>query len=75
MHVGPADGGGAAPSPPGASTGGSSNLPTAAPARDFFSKRGKILETLLMGAGTTSNLQASSCLGSPACFDHVSEDT
>lgn len=42
---------------------------------NFSSKRRKILETLLMGAGTTSNLQASSCLGSPAYFDHVSEDT
>lgn len=41
MHVGPADGGGAAPSPPGASTGGGSNLPTAAPAREFFQQEKK----------------------------------
>ena len=42
---------------------------------NFSSKRGRILETLLMEGGTTSNPQASSCLESLACFDHVSEDT
>lgn len=70
-----ADEGEAAPSPPGASIRGSSNQPAVALAREFSSKKGRILKTLLMRAGTTSNPQDGSCLGSPACFNHVSQDT